>query len=96
MIKWIIRPTTRDNFSGQNMIKIEEMELRNLEPHAYYNFTSDSKQNVIVTNIYPARYPFDVGYVVSTFPDGKVRVRSTDGKVLSVWPDEVSRVTPTS
>ena len=70
-----------------------ELPIKLLRAHSKFNFKSKSCMNVIVSRAHPDQ-DFTVGYVVNTYPDGKLRVRCVDGSVRRFWPYEISRITP--
>ena len=72
-----------------------ELSVKLLRPHSKFNFKSRCCQNVLVTRVLP-KQEFTVGFVVNTYPDGKVRVRCVDGSMKRFWPFEISRITADS
>lgn len=94
LVKWIERQQGLSNFLGRNIVRNEELKLGFLETHTYYDFRSESNQNVIAVRKEPVRryHGFRAGFVINTHPDGMVRAKDFSGKICNLWPDELIRV----
>lgn len=68
-----------------------EVPVDTIRRHPKYNMKQVHGQNTIVCRA-NEDVDFTAGYVISSHPDGKVRVRCLDGLVRRFWPHEVLKL----